>query len=74
MIEVGSHNFDFLEDEFPTVGEIKRDLALYELPLDDQLSLDEGENLNNHSLQEMLYLPMLKFACFHAYICSRIYS
>jgi len=28
------------------------DLALYELPLDDQLSLSEGENINTHHVTE----------------------
>jgi len=33
-------------------GEIKKDLVLYEVPLDDQLSLSEGENLNTHHFTE----------------------
>ena len=45
MIEVDSRNVDFLEDEFPRVSEIKKDLVLYELQLDNQLSLGEGENI-----------------------------
>ena len=45
MIEVDSC---IIEDGFPSVGEIKKDLALYELPLDDQLSPGEGVNLNTH--------------------------
>ena len=39
---------DFLADESPSIGEVKMDLALYELPLDDQLSLGEGENMSTH--------------------------
>ena len=31
VTEIESHNVDFLEDEFPSVGEIKKDLELYEL-------------------------------------------
>ena len=31
MTEIESRNVDFLEDEFPSVGEIKKDLDLYEL-------------------------------------------
>ena len=31
MTEIESRNIDFLEDEFPSVGEIKQDLQLYEL-------------------------------------------
>jgi len=37
-MEVNSRNVDFLKDEFLSIGEIKNDLALCELPLDDQLS------------------------------------
>ena len=39
--EVGSRNVNFLEDEFPSIGEIKTDLRFYELLLDDQLSIGE---------------------------------
>jgi len=35
MTEVDLRNVNFPEDEFPSIGEIKTDLALYELPLDD---------------------------------------
>jgi len=35
MTKVDSRNVDFLKDEFLSIGEIKTDLALYELPLDD---------------------------------------
>jgi len=52
MTEVDSRNVDFLGDEFPCIGEIKKDLALYELPLDDQLSLGEGENIETHHVIE----------------------
>ena len=45
---VDSHNVNFLKDEFPSVGQIKQDLQLYELQLDNELSLDEGENLIAH--------------------------
>jgi len=31
MTKVYSHNVEFLEDEFPSVGEIKKDLELYKL-------------------------------------------
>ena len=50
MTEVDSRNMEFLEDGFPSIGEIKSDLALDELPLDDQLSLSEGENFNTHRI------------------------
>jgi len=52
MTEVDSLNVEFLEDEFPSIGEIKNDLALFELPLDNQLSLDEREDLNTHRITE----------------------
>jgi len=31
MTKIDSHNVEFLEDEFSSVGEIKKDLNLYEL-------------------------------------------
>jgi len=37
---IESHNVDFLEDEFPSIGEIKKDLEFYELQQDLQLSLE----------------------------------
>ena len=52
MTEVDSCNVEFLEDEFPSIGEIKNDLALFELPLDDQLSLSEREDVNTHRITE----------------------
>jgi len=52
MMKVDSHNVEFLEDEFPSIGEIKNDLALFELPLDDQLSLSEREDVNTHRITE----------------------
>jgi len=66
MMEVDSRNIDFLEDEFPSIGEIKQDLQLYELQLDTELSLGEGENVipqqvtenRTHVLQEMLRICM----------------
>jgi len=39
-----SSNVDFLEDEFSSIGEIRKDLQLYELHLDNELSLSLGEN------------------------------
>ena len=30
MIEINSHNFDFLGNEFPSIGKLKKDLELYE--------------------------------------------
>jgi len=43
MKEVDSKNVDFLEDAFPSIGEVKQDSQLYEFQQD--LSLNEGENL-----------------------------
>ena len=31
IIEIESRSVDLLEDEFPNIGEIKKDLKLYEL-------------------------------------------
>jgi len=31
MTKIESHNVDFLEDEFPNIGEIRKNLELYEL-------------------------------------------
>ena len=52
MTEVDSRNVEFLKDEFWSICEIKNDLALYELPLDDQLSLGEGEDFSTHRTTE----------------------
>ena len=37
MTEIESRNVDFLENDFPSIGEVKKDLELYELgePLGD---------------------------------------
>jgi len=34
MTDIDSHNVDFLEDEFPTIGEVKKDIELFELHQD----------------------------------------
>ena len=34
MIEINSCNVDFIEDEFPIIGEIKKDVKLFELQQD----------------------------------------
>ena len=44
MMEVDSCNITFLEDEFPSVGEVKEDLELYELQLDNEIYLGDREN------------------------------
>jgi len=50
MTEIESRNVDFLEDEFLSIGETKKDLELYELQQDLQPSLGEGEDLNSHQV------------------------
>ena len=50
MTEIESSNVDFLEDEFPSIGEIKKNLELYELQQDLQPSLSEGEDLNSRQV------------------------
>jgi len=51
MTEIKSHNVDFLEDKFPSISEIKKDLELYELQQDLQPSLSE-EDLNSLQITE----------------------
>ena len=41
VIEIESHNVDFLKVEFPSIGEIKKDLQLYEVFLCTPLEIDE---------------------------------
>jgi len=48
MTEMNSYNVDFLEDEFPSIGKIEKDLELYELQHRLQPSLVEWEDLNSH--------------------------
>jgi len=52
MTEIGSRNFDFFENEFPSIDEIKKDLELYELQHDLQPSLREREDLNSRQVTE----------------------
>ena len=52
MIEVDSSIVKFLKDQFLSVDEIKKDLWLYELQHDSQLSLIEGANLSTHYVTE----------------------
>ena len=52
MTEAYSCNADFRVSEFSSFSDITMDLALYELPLHDQLSLGEGENMNTHRVTE----------------------
>jgi len=39
MTKIESRNVDFLEDVFPSIGEIKKDIELYELQQNLQPSL-----------------------------------
>ena len=48
MIEINSRNVDFLEYEFTSIDEIKKDVKLYELQQDIQSSLGEWDDLNSH--------------------------
>ena len=50
MKEIDSRNVDFLEDEFPTIGEVKQDLQLYELQ--PNLPLGEGEDMYTNRITE----------------------
>ena len=52
MTEIESRNVDFLDDEFPSVGEIKKDLELYELQQDLQPFLGEREDLSFRQVTE----------------------
>ena len=52
MTEIDSRNVDFLEDEFPTIGEVMEDIELFELQQDIQPSFGEGENLNFYQVTE----------------------
>ena len=47
-----SLNVEFIKNEFPSIGEIKKDVELYELQQDLQTSLDEGKDLNSHQVNE----------------------
>ena len=50
MKEIDSRNVDFLEDEFPTIGEVKQDLQLYEVQLN--LPLGDGEDMYTNRITE----------------------
>ena len=52
MTEIDSYNVDFLEDEFPTIGEVRKDVKLFELQQDIQPSFSEGENLDSNQVTE----------------------
>jgi len=52
MIEIEFRNVNFLEDEFPSISEIKKDLELYELQQAVQPSLGKEEDLNSRQVTE----------------------
>ena len=52
MTEIDSRNVDFLEDEFPTIGEVKKDVELFELQQNIPPSFGEGENLDSNQVTE----------------------
>jgi len=52
MTEIETCNVDFLEDEFPSICEIKKDLKLYELQQDLKSSLGKGEDLNSRQVTD----------------------
>jgi len=59
MKEVVPRNVDFLEDEFPSTGEVKKDSQLYKLQHD--LSLGEGEDLyTNRITEDDLLFPVYR--------------
>ena len=60
MTEINFCNVDFLEDEFPTIGEVKKDVELFELQQDIQLSFGEGENLDSNQVTKDGMLPLFE--------------
>ena len=60
MIEIDSYNVDFLEDEFPTIGEVKKDAELFELQQDIQQFFGEEENLDSNQVTEDSMPPLSK--------------
>ena len=52
MTEIDSRNVDFLEDEFPTISEVKKDVELFELQQNIPPSFGEGEDLDSNQVTE----------------------
>jgi len=52
MTEIDSRNVDFLKNEFPTIGEFKKDVELFELQQNIQPSFGEGESLDSNQVTE----------------------
>jgi len=57
MTEIDSHNVNFLEDEFSTIGGIKKDTKLYELHQDIQACFGEGKNLHSNQVTKTAHIP-----------------
>jgi len=60
MIGIDFRNVDFFKDEFPTIGEIKKDVELFELQQDIQPSFSEAGNLNSNQVTEGDMPPLFK--------------
>ena len=60
MTEIDSRNVEFLDDEFPSINKIKKDLAFYELQQDDPISRGEEKNLNTHRVTKGRILPLFR--------------
>ena len=60
MTEMDSRNVNFLKDELSSIGEIKKDLELYESQQDLQPSLSKEEDLNSHQVTEDGAPPLLE--------------
>ena len=52
VTEIYFCNVDFLEDEFLIIGEINKDVELFELQQDIQQSFGEKEDLNSNQVTE----------------------
>ena len=52
VTKIDSHSVDFLEDEFLSIGEVKKDIELFKLQQNIQPSLGEGENLDSNKVTE----------------------
>jgi len=46
MTEIDFHNVDILEDKFPTIGEVKKDVELFELQ----------QNIQHHSVRGRIWI------------------
>jgi len=60
ITEIDSRNVDFLENVFLSIGEIRKDLELYELQQDLQASFGKGEDLNSRQATEDCKPPLLE--------------